>query len=76
MIVDRKEKINKKDLPKMSKQHYWSQKLHTAGEYHTSFQRTNVQHNGSLTEQSTETASLLENTEILFELHTDVEPTS
>ena len=49
-----------------------SQKLHAAGEYHTSFQGTNVPHIGPLTEKWRETASLLENTEILFELHTDV----
>ena len=56
----------------MSKQYKQSQKLHTAEEYYTSFQGTNVQHIGSLTEQWRETALLLENTEILFELLTDV----
>ena len=41
-------------------------------EYHRSFQGTNVRHIGPLTEKWRETASLLENTEMLFELHTDV----
>ena len=49
-----------------------SQKLHEAGEYHTSFQSPNVQHVMSLTEQWREMASLLGNTEIFLKLHTDV----
>ena len=48
------------------------QKLQAAGEYHTSFQSPNVQHVASLTEQWREMASLLENTEILSKLQTDV----
>ena len=58
-----------KNVKKKQKQ---SQKLHTAGEYHTSFQSPNVQQAESLTEQWREMASLLGNTEILSKLHTDV----
>ena len=56
----------------MSKKQKQFQKLQAAGEYHTSFQSPNVQHVASLTEQWREMASLLENTEILSKLQTDV----
>ena len=42
------------------------------GEYHTSFESPDVQHVASLTEQWSEMASLLGNTEILSKSHTDV----
>ena len=61
-----------RDLSKISKKQKQSQKLHAAGEYHTSFQSANVQHVKFLTEQWREMASLFGNTEILSKLHTDV----
>ena len=61
-----------RDLAKMSKKQKQSQRLHIAGEYHTSFQSPNAQHVESLTEQWREMASLLGNTEILSKFHTDV----
>ena len=57
-----------KNVKKKQKQKQ-SQKLHAAGEYHTSFQSPNVQHVGSLTEQWGEMASLLGNKH--SKLHTD-----
>ena len=59
-------------LPKMSKKQKQSLKLHTAEEYHTSFQSPNVQHTEFLTEQGKEMAFLLGNTEKLSKYHTDV----
>ena len=59
-------------LSKKTKKQKQSQKLHEAGEYHTSFQSPNVQHVMSLTGQWREMASLLGNTEIFLKLHTDV----
>ena len=56
----------------MLKKQKQSQKLHAAGEYHTSFQSPNMQYLASLTEQWREMASLLGNTEILSKLHTGV----
>ena len=56
----------------MLKQQKQSQKLHAAGEYHTSFQSHNVQHVEALTKQWSDIASLLGNTEILSKLYTDV----
>ena len=63
-----------RDLPKMSKKQKQSLKLHAAGEYHTSFQSSNVQHVESVTEQWREMASILGNTEKLSKLNTDVRP--
>ena len=65
-----------RDLSKMSKKEKQSQKLHAAGEYHTSFQSPNMQYVARLTEQWREMASLLGNTEILSKLHTDVRATN
>ena len=66
----------RKGFVKMSKKEKQSQKLHAAGEYHTSFQSPNMQHVARLTEQWREMASLLGNTEILSKLHTDVRATN
>ena len=68
--LDRKKKKIVKNVKIPYKQ---SHKLHAVGEYHTSFQGTNGQHIGSLTKKWKEMTSPLENTEILFEPHTDVQ---
>ena len=62
----------KKFVKNVKKKQEQSQKLHAAGEYHTSFQSSKVQYVESLTEQWREMASLLGNTEITSKLHTDV----
>ena len=66
--MERKKRI----CQKCQKKQKQAQKLHAAGEYHTSFQSPNVQHVESLTEQWREMAYLSGNTEILSKLHTDV----
>ena len=62
----------RKGVVKNVKKQKQSQKLHAAGEHHTSFRSPNLQHVESLTEQWKEIASLLRNTEILSKLHTEV----
>ena len=64
--------MERKGFVKNVKKQKQSQKLHAAGEYHTSFQSPHMQHVSSLTEQWREMASLLGNTEILLKFHTDV----
>ena len=67
--TDRKKERYLLNIPKNQKE---PQKLYTAREYQISFQGPNVKHVGYLTEQWREMVSLLGNTEIIFEFHTDV----
>ena len=60
--------MERKGFVKNVKKQKQSQKLHAAGEYHTSFRSPNLQHVAPLTEQWREMASLLGNTEILLRL--------
>ena len=59
-------------LPKMSEKQKQSLKLHATGEYHISFQSSNMQQIESLTEKWREMASLLGNIQKISKLHTDV----
>ena len=61
-----------RDLLKMWNKLKQSQKLHAAGEYHTSFQSPNVQHVEFLTKQRRELPSRLGNAEILSKLYIDI----
>ena len=64
IFCDEKEK----DFSKKSKK----QKLHVAGEFHTSFQKPNVQHVNSLTKKWRDMACFLGDTNILSKLDSDV----
>ena len=56
----------------MSEKQKQSLKLHATGEYHISFQSSNMQQIESLTEKWREMASLLGNIQKISKLHTDV----
>ena len=62
----------RRGLPKMSEKQKQSLKLHATGEYHISFQSSNMQQIESLTEKWREMASLLGNIQKISKLHTDV----
>ena len=68
IFCDEKEK----DFSKKSEKQQQSQKLHAAGEFHTSFQKPNVQHVNSLTEKWRDMACFLGDTNILSKLDSDV----